>query len=150
MRQERFLVLDRKKVLGVLRTKGIVPPSTKHGTKNFGGGGGTKVLHTNTGRCYPPPPPGVEHSLSCVRPWVRRSIYKKKVLQDPGPNTQTAATIHKEVLTPPKKGYPGAGGNGGHNPKNHWGIIFGPKMMILQKVTNDPKKGGAYNTRACA
>ena len=28
---------------------------------------------------------------------------------------------------PPKKGYPGAGGYGGQNPKNHWGIIFGPK-----------------------
>ena len=37
--------------------------------------------------------------------------------------------------------------------KNHWGIIFGPKMMILQWLrrhkpyigvcyTNDPKKGG--------
>ena len=34
-------------------------------------------------------------------PWVRGSIYKKKVLQDPGPNTHTAATICKEVLTPP-------------------------------------------------
>ena len=47
--------------------------------------------------------------------WVRGSIYKKKVLQDPGPNTHTAATIHKEVLPPPphpKKGYPGAGGGG--------------------------------------
>ena len=47
-------------------------------------------------------------------PWVRGSIYKKKVLQDRGPNTHTAATIRKEVLTPPlsptKKGYPSAGG----------------------------------------
>ena len=25
-------------------------------------------------------------------------MYKKKVLQDPGPNTHTAATIRKEVL----------------------------------------------------
>ena len=74
---------------------------------------------------------------------VRGSIYKKKVLQDPGPNTHTVATMRKEVLTPPlpppppppKKGYPGAGGGyGGQNPKNHWGIIFGPKMMILQGV----------------
>ena len=66
----------------------------------------------------------------------RGSIYQKKVPQDPGPNTHTAATIRK-VLTPPqKKGYPGAGGGGygGQNPKNHWGIIFGPKMMILQGV----------------
>ena len=100
-------------------------------------------------------------------PWARGSIYKKKVLQDPGPNTHTAATIHKEVLTPPpsppppqKKGYPGAGGHGGQNPKNYWGVIFGPKMMILQGVrrqkpyigvcyANDPKKGG-YTTLAPA
>ena len=34
-------------------------------------------------------------------PWVRGSIYKKTVLQDPGPNTHTAATIRTEVLTPP-------------------------------------------------
>ena len=34
-------------------------------------------------------------------PWVRRSIYKKKVLQDPGLNTHTAATVRKEFLTPP-------------------------------------------------
>ena len=34
-------------------------------------------------------------------PWVRGSICKKKVLQDPGPNPHTAATIRKEVLTPP-------------------------------------------------
>ena len=33
--------------------------------------------------------------------------------------------------TPPKKGYQSAVGYGGQNPKNHWGIIFGPKMMIL-------------------
>ena len=31
-------------------------------------------------------------------PWVRGSIYKKKVLRDPGPNTHIAATISKEVL----------------------------------------------------
>ena len=34
-------------------------------------------------------------------PWVGGSICKKKVLRDPGPNTHTAATIRKEVLTPP-------------------------------------------------
>ena len=33
-----------------------------------------------------------------IPPWVRGPIYKKKLLQDPGPNTHTAATIHKEVL----------------------------------------------------
>ena len=53
-------------------------------------------------------------------PWARGSIYKKKVLQDPGPNTHRATTIGKVVLTPPqppppKKGYPGMGGYGGQN-----------------------------------
>ena len=38
------------------------------------------------------------------RPWVKGSIYKKKGHQDPSPNTHTAATIRKEILTPtPKK-----------------------------------------------
>ena len=72
MRQEQFLLLAGKKVLRVLRTKGIVPPSTKHGNKNLaplapwpphrylselGGGGGWGVSHTKTGRGYRPPPP---------------------------------------------------------------------------------------------
>ena len=90
-------------------------------------------------------------------PWVRGSIYKNKALQDPGPNTHTAATICKEVLTPPTPTpgtqVPGGGGVRGQNQKNHWGIIFGPKMMILQSFgrqksyvgvcyANDPQKGG--------
>ena len=90
-------------------------------------------------------------------PWVRGSIYKKKVIQDPGPNTHTAATIRKEVLTPPhppqqKRGTQVRGGTGVKIQKHHWGIIVGPKMMILQGVrrqkpyigvcyANDPKKG---------
>ena len=45
-------------------------------------------------------------------PWVRGSIYKKKVLQDPGPNTHTAATIHKEVLPPPPPPPPRSGHSG--------------------------------------
>ena len=64
---------------------------------------------------------------NCLHP-SRGSINKKKVLQDPGPNTHTAATIRKEVLTPPQKGLPrcgGGGGYGGQNPKNHWGILRG-------------------------
>ena len=104
--------------------------------------------------------------------WVRGSIYKKKVLQDPGPNTHTAATICKEVLTPhhhphhhhhPKKGYPSAGGGGGTGikiQKNIGGSFFGPKMIILQGVrrqkpyngvcyANNPQKGGVYDARAC-
>ena len=54
---------------------------------------------------------------------------QEKSSQDQGPNTPTAATIRKEVLTPPsKKGYPGAGGYRGQiQKKNRWGIIFGPK-----------------------
>ena len=36
-------------------------------------------------------------------PWVRGSIYKKKILQDLGSNSHTAATVRKEVLTPPPK-----------------------------------------------
>ena len=53
-------------------------------------------------------------------PWVRGSIYKKEVLRDPGPNTHTAATIRKEVLTPPsapKRGTQVRGGYGGQNQK---------------------------------
>ena len=55
-----------------------------------------------------------------------------------------------------KKGYPGTGwrwGGGDENEKIHWGIIFSPKMMVLQGVrhpvpylgvsyVNDPKKSG--------
>ena len=114
-----------------------------------GGGGGA----TGGTRSWDPGPP----------PWVRGSIYKIKNLQDPGPNTHTAATIRKEVLPPPqKKRYPGAGGGGygGQTPKNQWRIIFGSEMMILQGVkhqkpcigvcyANDPKKGG-YTTLAPA
>ena len=53
-------------------------------------------------------------------PWVRGSMYKKKVAPDLGPNPHTAPRIRKEVLDPPrhpppppkkgKKGYPGTGG----------------------------------------
>ena len=59
-------------------------------------------------------------------PWVRRSIYKKKVLEDPGPSTHTAATIRKEVLnTPPqKKGVPRCGGVRGSKSKKSLGDHF--------------------------
>ena len=45
------------------------------------------------------------------------SIYKKNVLQDAGPNTRTAATMHREILTPPtpphtKRGTQVRGGTG--------------------------------------
>ena len=64
-------------------------------------------------------------------PYTREQFCRTRV------QIHTAATIPKVVLDPlphPKKRYPGAGGYGGPNPKNHWGIIFGPKMMILQGV----------------
>ena len=69
MRQQRFLIFARKKVLRVLRTKGIVPLSTKHGTKNLaplapwpphcylsklGGGRGGGRIH-GPGPAAPPP-----------------------------------------------------------------------------------------------
>ena len=56
----------------------------------------------------------------------RHGLGGKEVLPPPPP--------HPHPHPPLKKGYPGAGGYGGQNPKNHWGIIFGPKMMILQGV----------------
>ena len=101
---------------------------------------------------------------------VRRSIYKKKVLQDPGPNTHTAATICKEVLTLPTPtppfqkrvpGYGGGGGTGVKIHKNYWGSIFGPKLMILQGVRHQKpylgvcyanhkkKRGGIQHVHLC-
>ena len=91
-------------------------------------------------------------------PWGRWSINKKKFLQDTSPNTHTAATTRKLVVTPPPpptiKGVPRCnGGTGVKIQKNHWGIILGPEMMILQGVrrqnpyigvcyAKEPKKGG--------
>ena len=93
-------------------------------------------------------------------------MYKKKVAPDLGPNPHTAPRIRKEVLTlppdtPPQKGYPGTGGQRGQKRKIHWGIIFSPKMMILQGVghpvpylgvlyANDPNKGGVDGVHTCA
>ena len=64
-------------------------------------------------------------------PWVRGSIYKKKVLQDPGPKTHTAATIHKEVSpppTPPQKRVPRCGGVRGSKSKK----IIGGSFLVLK------------------
>ena len=67
---------------------------------------------------------------------------KKKALQDPGPNTHTAATIRKEVLTPPpKKRETQVQGGRGSNSKNHCWVIFDPKMMILQVVRRQKRWG---------
>ena len=82
--------------------------------------------------------------------------YKKKVVQDPGLNPHTTAAMRKEVLTrpPPPHTQPHPHTQGrGQNRKIHWGIIFSPKMMILQEVqhpvpyfgvsyTNDPPQTG--------
>ena len=76
-----------------------------------------------------------------------------------GPRSEYTHSSHntQRSLPPPpnKRGtqVPGGGGYRGPNPKNHWGIIFGPKMMILQGVrrqkpyvgvcyASDPQKGG--------
>ena len=78
-------------------------------------------------------------------------MYEKKVARDLGPNPHTAPRIRKEVLTPPppptppQKGVPGYGGLKGSKTKNHWGIIFSPKMMILQGVGHPvPYLGVSY------
>ena len=109
-----------------------------------GGGGGGAIRGTWS---WDPGPP----------PWIRGSIYKKKVPQDPGPNTHTAATIRKEFLTPPPKGVHMCGGGGGGTGVKIQKIIGGSflvlKMMILQGVvrrkpyigvcyTKDPEKRG--------
>ena len=66
-------------------------------------------------------------------PWVRGSMYKKKVARDLGPNPHTAPRIRKEVLTPPpdtppppppQKGVPGYGGVKGSETKNSLGDHF--------------------------
>ena len=66
----------------------------------MGGGGGLGYLELGPG----------------TPPWVRGSIYKKKILQDPGLNPHTTA-IRKEVFTPPHPkavlGYRGGGGQNG-------------------------------------
>ena len=61
----RFLVFAKKKVLRVLRTKGIVPPSTTHGTKTLAPTAmaptllGIETRGEGGGGCIqgPPPPP---------------------------------------------------------------------------------------------
>ena len=89
---------------------------------HMGGGGGA----TGGTWSWDPRPP----------PWDRGSIYKKKVLQDPGPNTNTTATIRKEVLTPPapppppKKGVPRCGGGGGGTGVKIQKIIGGSLLVL--------------------
>ena len=61
-------------------------------------------------------------------PWVRGSIHKKKVLQDSGPNTHTAATIRKEVLTPPPPQPPT------HPPQKRGTQVRGGTGVKIQKI----------------
>ena len=56
--------------------------------KGAGGGGGGKWLDQSKGP-YGGPTGGTWSWDPGPPPWVRGSIYKKKVLQDPGPNTHT-------------------------------------------------------------
>ena len=87
----------------------------------WGGGGGA------TG--------GTRSSDLGPQPWVRGSMYKKRVALDLGPNPHTAPRIRKEVLTPdppptppappaPQKGVPGYGGLKGSKTKNSLGDHF--------------------------
>ena len=98
-----------------------------------------------------------------TRSWDPGSILKKRVLR-----TQDQTHTQRVLTLPPlhQKGVPGSGGWGGggyegQNPKNHWGIIFRPKMMILQRVrrliqhlgvgyTDDPQGPTTHNTQASA
>ena len=91
--------------------------------------------------------PGPRHGLG--GPKTRKRVFRTQV------QIHTQQPQHANNIQPPpiKKRYPGAGEYGGQDPKNHWGIIFGPKMMILQGVrrykpyigvcyANNPKKRG--------
>ena len=96
-------------------------------------------------------------------PWVRESIYKKKLLQNQCSIRTQRPQYAKKSPPPGKQGTQVRGGGGVTGvkiQKNPWRIIFGPKMMILQKVrcqkpcigvcyANDPKKG-KYTTLAPA
>ena len=83
----------------------------------------------------------VRHALRPRQPGAPNPVESRRDgCADRGPGclgealTQTKPKTRTQPPPPKKKGYPGAGGYGGQNPKIHWGIIFGPKMMILQGV----------------
>ena len=66
-------------------------------------------------------------------PWARGSIYKKKVLQDPGPNTHRATTNPQRSFDPPppptpQKGVPRYGGVQGSKLKK----IIGGSFLVLK------------------
>ena len=107
-------------------------------------------------------------------PWVRGCMYKKKVVQDPGPNPHTAAAIRKEVLTrlppphthptpphPHKRG-PGYGGGGGSKTKNSLGDHFLSQNEDFTRGSDiryhnlgyttrtTSKGGGGEDARTCA
>ena len=90
----RYLVFARKEVLRVLGTKGIVPLSTKHGTKNLaplapwpphqylsklggGGGGGWGMSHTRTVPGHPAGsgPKGKTYYLCRTNHWMKKAVH---------------------------------------------------------------------------
>ena len=82
-------------------------------------------------------------------PYTRKNFLKTQLQI----HTHSGHNTQRSFDPPPQKRVPRCGGYLGQNPKNHWGIIFGPKMMILHGVrrqkpyievcyANDPKKGG--------
>ena len=97
-------------MLRVSRTKGIVPPSTKHGTKNLaplapwpphrylsklGGGGGLGGVAYKD-RARPPPPPGASASETRARCTLHdgmRPSLCAAALGDPGPQ-HSAINLH--------------------------------------------------------
>ena len=120
--------------------------------------------HRPGGIALPRGPPREVRGLSAVRHALRQRQPgapnpvepRRDGCADRGPGRPGEALTQTKPNPPPqtKKGVPGyRGGYGGLIPKNHWGIIFGPKIMISQGVThqkpcvgvccaNDPKKTG--------
>ena len=72
-------------------------------------------------------------------PWARGSIYKKKVVEDPGPNPHTSVAIHKEVLIPPhpKKWDTQVRGMGGGRGFKIEKIIGGSFSVQIRKTESD-------------
>ena len=63
-------------------------------------------------------------------PYTRKKFFRTQVQI----HTQRPQYAKKCCPPPPKRGTQVRGGTGVKIQKNYWGIIFGPKMMILQGV----------------
>ena len=79
---------------------------------------------------------------------------ERKLLDPPPPHPPPPTPSPQKVLSSFRGYRP-------QNQKIHWGMVLLGKIMSLQGVghqisclgvcyANDPKKGGVYNTRACA